>query len=119
MTDSTTATLTTAHKSLIATILGALMWILTGTGASIISHFLPAWLVAIMHPLGELLTAIGAAFQIHQNTTATVASTAAVVAAVTSAPVNMAPNPAIVAAQARGAATAAASRAPGNPMQGS
>lgn len=105
------------HKSLIATIIGAVMWILTGTGASIVAHFLPAPIVTILHALGELLAAIGAAVQVHQNTQATVQTTAAV-QQVTAASVNLAPNPSIVAAQQR-AAAAAPARAPGSPMQGS
>lgn len=106
-----------SHKSLWATVFGAVMWILTGSGAAIVSHFLPAPLIAILHPLGELLTAIGAAFSVHANTQAAVATTAAV-KQVTVAPVDLAPNPSIVAAQAKGAA-AALSRSAGSPLQGS
>jgi len=86
------------HKSWIATISGAALWFITGTGAAIIGHLLPDAWATVFHELGGLIAAIGAATQVHQNTKATIATTTAV-QQVTSAPVNLAPNAAIVAAQ--------------------
>jgi hypothetical protein len=99
------------HKSWLTTILGAVLWVITGTGAGIVSHFLPDTWVAVLHAIGELVTAIGAATQVHQNTQAAVATKEAV-KQVTNAPVDLSPNPAIAAARA------SASRVAGNPLQG-
>lgn len=91
-------TTTTAHKSWVATIVGAILWAISGAGSAILGHFIPdAWL-AVFHALGALITAIGAATQIHNNTKATVATTTAV-QQVTAASVTLTPNPSIVAAQ--------------------
>lgn len=109
-------TQTTAKKSLVGMIVGAIIWITTGAGAAIVSHFLPAWLMDVLHPLGALIAAISAAFAAHTNTTAVTQNTAAVTdttAAIkqnTAASAGLTPNPAIVSASQR--------RTPGSPLQG-
>jgi hypothetical protein len=64
-----------------------------------ILNLLPDKYSTVIKLIGGVLVAFGITKQVQQNTQVTVASTAAVVKAVTNAPVDLAPNPAIQAAR--------------------
>jgi hypothetical protein len=104
-TPSTTSSNAPHHSALLGIVLTAFGFI----SSPFVLHFLPEKYAALIGAVGAALAAFGLTGQIKQNTDATAASTQAVVTAVTtSAPVNMAPNPSIVAAGA----------ARSSPMQG-
>jgi hypothetical protein len=68
--------------------------------SSLVLHFIPDQWAEVIKLLGAVLTAFGVTGQVAQNTKATVAQTETI-KQVTSAPVDLAPNPAIVNAAAR------------------